>query len=201
MAQGKRRQWLNADDTTLIALWEQIGSVSLISRMMQRTTSSVQTRASRLGLPPRDEKRGRHRRRWDPQDDVVLDELLVSERNSLGRINIHAIAAKTSRSIDAVVARIVTRHGEDTSILDAFELPALPDPSEEPRKTDTAPAPHVCGTGCACGGQPASPHRSKPKNTAGRKTCLRCGSSFYSKGNHNWICNSCKRSEDWNSDW
>jgi hypothetical protein len=187
MPQGKRRPWRDADNTRLIELWDVVASVSLIAIMMQRTPSSVQTQASRLSLPPRAEQRDKHRRRWTDEDDVQLDKLMDELRLADGRIPIQAVADRTGRSVDAVVARLLARHGEESDILSRLVAPPPP----------------------AAGARPAAPQRSdsastsenkNQKNKGKVKTCLKCRKPFWSSGNHNWVCITCKRSDDWDYD-
>lgn len=186
MPQGKRRPWRDGDNTTLIDLWDTVGSVALIAIMMHRTPSSVQTQASRLGLPPRAEQRDRHRRRWQPEDDLQLDRLLEDLRLPEG-IPIEAVAKRTGRSVDAVLARIISRHGEDADILSQLVAPPLPKISG-PSKAET--------------NGKADPRKKtiedKAQHKQGKvKKCLKCRKSFFSAGSHNWVCIPCKRSDDW----
>lgn len=71
---SKRRPWTEADNRRLMGYWDIVGSVALIAIILQRSPSSVQTQASRLGLPPRAEEKDRHRRRWADGDDEALDQ-------------------------------------------------------------------------------------------------------------------------------
>jgi hypothetical protein len=184
MSQGKRRPWRDSDNTALIAYWDVVRSVALIAIMMQRTQSSVQTQASRLNLPPRTEERGRHRRRWMDDDDAHLDGLIGSLRQPDGRIPIQQVADGMGRSVDAVVARLVGRHGEDSDLLDLLVAPPLPQDGQ-----------------AVAGAAPAGPARAAAPADPARKgktrRCLKCEKSFWSEGNHNWVCVNCKRSDDW----
>ena len=53
-----RRPWTDDDKKMLIVYWETIGSVSVISILLERPEGSVQTEASRINLPRRTEDRG-----------------------------------------------------------------------------------------------------------------------------------------------
>ena len=181
MSQGKRRPWLDSDNTTLISLWDVVGSVALIAIMMERTPSSVQTQASRLGLPQRAEERDRHRRRWVHGDDDYLDIVVVELTLRDGKIPIHQVADRMGRSVDAIVARLISRHGEDSDIMSRLMAP----------KPKIKPVEDVIKLTV----------QSKMQGKEGKqKKCLKCRDNFWSPGNHIWVCKGCKRSEDWSVD-
>ena len=181
MAQGKRCPWHDADDKTLIRLWDPVGSVALIAVMLKRSRSSVQTRASRLNLPPRAEESDRHRRRWMDGDDAKLDALAAELTLPDGTIPIQQLAERMGRSVDAVVARLEARHGEESDVMARLVAPPVPE--------EVAPAP---------GAQPGPDRNGSKKGKV--KQCLKCRKSFWSEGSHNWICVTCKRSDDWDYD-
>lgn len=188
MPQGKRRPWFDGDNTALIALWDVVGSVALISIMLHRSRSSVQTQASRLGLPPRSEESDRHRRRWMDGDDEKLENLIIELARPEG-IPIQVLAEKMARSVDAVVARIEARYGEDSDVIARLVAPPTP----------TLPAAGTKPNLVNIGDNALDPSNSK-KNPGKVKNCLKCRKNFFSNGNHNWICITCKRSDDWDYD-
>lgn len=174
MNPGQRRPWLDTENARLIELWFAVGSVTLIALMMDRTPSSVQTRASRLNLPARSEGKDRHRRRWDEAGDAELDAALAAFERADGMIPIVDVAARAGRSVDAVVERLLARMGKDSGILGRLVVP--------PRREVSIPVRE--------GGA-----------KAGTKRCLKCRGSFWSQGNHNWVCDDCKRpGSDWDFD-
>src|SRR3546814_17295719 len=65
---SKRRPWSDEGKRQLIEYWDSVRSTVLISLMLDRSPSSIQTQASRLGLPRRSEASDRHRRRWTRRD-------------------------------------------------------------------------------------------------------------------------------------
>jgi hypothetical protein len=183
MPQGKRRPWRDADNTSLIALWDEVGSVALIAIMLKRSRSSVQTQASRLTLPPRNEDSQLHRRRWLEGDDDKLEELLVELARADGSIPIQDLALRMGRSVDAVVARIEARHGEESEVMGrlvAPPTPALPAPGVSPSLTKVG--------------------NNKDKNANKVRECLKCRRHFVSGGFHNRVCSGCKRLDDWDYD-
>jgi hypothetical protein len=164
-----------------MGLWDSIGSVALIAIMMERSSSSVQTQASRLGLPPRAEEKDRHRRRWAEGDDEILEEVVNELTRPDGRIPIKEVAIRMGRSVDAIVVRLESLYGEDSSILSRLEVPPPPEVLEPPKpRIKTLPG--------------------KRDSGEGTKKCLRCSKEFWSEGRHNWICVTCKRSDDWSFD-
>ena len=175
--QSKRRTWSADDNKALMGLWDTIGSVMLIALMMERSASSIQTQASRLGLPPRAEEKDRHRRRWSDDDDDVLTEQERIHTDETGKIDVKAISVSMGRSIDAILGRLEAMYGEDSDILTRIIVP-----SDIPPAADNAPLAF----------RGAKPGENKKK-------CLRCRKEFWSEGKHNWICVPCKRSEDFAS--
>lgn len=183
MPQGKRRPWMHADNRMLMALWDAVGSVALIAIMMGRTRSSVQTQASRLGLPPREEDRDRHRRRWLDGDDARLDGLIAELTAADGKVPIQDVAGRMGRSVDAIVARLENRFGEESDLLSRLAAPTPPVSPEPP-----APRPPLAGMS------------QDPRRAGKVKKCLKCRKDFWSEGAHNWVCVTCKRSDDWDFD-
>lgn len=185
MPQGKRRPWLHADNRMLMALWDSVGSVALIAVMMGRSRSSVQTQASRLGLPPREEDRDRHRRRWMDGDDARLDDLIVELTWADGKVPIQEVAGRMGRSVDAIVARLESRYGEESDLLSRLVAPPPPI-SPEP------PPPRLATKGVGQDGT---------RGGSGKvRQCLKCRKDFWSEGAHNRVCITCKRSDDWDFD-
>lgn len=194
MPQGKRLTWSDEDDVALIALWGSVGSVALIAIMLRRSRSSVQTRASRLGLPPRQEESDRHRRRWMDGDDAKLDGLLLSLARADGSIPIQQLAESMGRSVDAVVARIEIRHGDESDVMDRLSAPAMPSAPEKPKD--------VFDLRSFQSGEllPEQVRVTTVKTGSGPRKCLKCRKTFFSDGNFNRICSTCKRSDDWDND-
>ncbi|MXX88296.1 MAG: hypothetical protein F4213_08525 [Boseongicola sp. SB0677_bin_26] len=73
----RRKSWTEDEVGTLIELWIEGQSVDDISCRLQRTSMSVQVKASRLNLPPRDATRGRLKARVRPC--LVCSTLFFSE--------------------------------------------------------------------------------------------------------------------------
>ena len=173
--QSKRRPWSGEDNKVLMGLWDTIGSVILIALMMDRSASSIQTQASRLGLPARAEEKDKHRRRWSDDDDGVLEVLTQEHTSADGQIDVKSIALGMGRSIDAVITRLEALQGENSGILDRILIP--------PHEVFAEDAP------------PLQFRTAKPGEK--EKKCMRCRKMFWSEGSFNWVCVPCKRSEDW----
>ncbi len=112
-----RRQWTTEENQRLIDLWHSTGSIALISLLMDRNAASIQTQASRINLPQRNEDGMNHRRRWSTDDEVRLFEII----DSLERIDIKAVARQFDRSTDAIVSKIVDRYGKNSPILSRID--------------------------------------------------------------------------------
>jgi hypothetical protein len=105
----EREPWTDADTQNLITCWYNNDPVLLISIKLKRTPSSIQTQASRKGLPSRKIDNQRHRKRWTPAEDTILDQIVYQKS---GFTALQSYASSRSRTLDAVVSRIMHRHGQ-----------------------------------------------------------------------------------------
>lgn len=178
-----RREWNDLDNQRLIDLWRKTGSIILISLLMERTVPSVQTQASRIGLPQRNESRDNHRRRWRQVDDERLNQTIASLTDQDGMIPIEHVSEKMGRSVDAVVARLVTLHGTQSEIV---------------RRLKVDDTPVAIGAAAV----PSMPKTAAPtRNGEGPRDCLRCRKSFWSEGRHNRVCGPCRQLNNEEIDW
>lgn len=192
-----RRPWTDAENKILIRRWDSVGSIVLISILLERSPSSVQTHASRLGLPRRREQGSNHRRRWTRDDERTLQELVAAEEAKGNRIPITSFARKMNRSVDALAARLIERYGEQ-ELLSRIILPDEDGPSGAVNGTSAAEA-DVQGDGFQ-GSTVREARKTNPK--AKMRKCLCCTKSFWSEGPQVRICNPCKKThEDYNWDW
>jgi len=174
MAELIRRPWTDADDRSLIDLWPRVGSIVLIALALQRSSSSVQTRASRLGLPRRLEGNDRHRRKWTSEDIKNLDKAFDKRVQEDGSIPISEIADDVGRSIDAVAARLSAMLGGAEELFtkivvdQATYLPA--NKSNDKKIIDT-------------------------RKLEKRRPWLTYRRNFCSTGAHNRLCMSCKSAD------
>ena len=182
--QGRRHPWSAADIATLVDLWERVGSNALIGIIMRRTTSSIQTKASRIGLPERGLTDPNHHRRWSAADDSMLDVAMNANRRQDGLLPIMAVAGSVGRSVDVVLARLTARHGEGADILQRLHVDiediavaARSEPAKQPE-----PKKMVSASSSSADGK--------------QRNCLRCGKPFWSWGSGNRICGTCSRSHD-----
>lgn len=178
MADLRRRPWTDADNRKLIDLWPRVGSIILIAIDLERSSSSVQTQASRLGLPRRAEGNERHRRKWTPEDLQDL-ELSVAKRTKFnGEIPICKIADDIGRSIDAVGSKLAETMGGEEELFALIDLSDIKVHSLITKKVDKDVDPRKVGK---------------------KRPCLCCRKIFWSEGAHNRLCSSCKAGEG--SDW
>lgn len=89
---GSGFAWTSRDDAQLRELWLQGELIEDIAAQLKRTPSSIQTRARRLGLPPR-------RDVWTAEQDALLTELWTSG------VRRRDIAARIGRPEPSVRAR------------------------------------------------------------------------------------------------
>lgn len=184
-----RLPWQDDENKKLILLWERINSVYMVAIIMKRSMSSVQTQASRLGLPPRRDISTHSRRRWTEEEDVALVDA-VNKSETSGEFDIQAVADKLDRSVDAVFSRIESLVPNAGDIRERIYISSvLGDISLESYVGLNAPP-------------SPSPKRGKISELIGEsrgkvRKCLQCEKDFWSEGAHNRVCTRCKRSEDW----
>lgn len=184
MADLKRRPWTDADNRALIGLWPRIGSIVLIALELGRSSSSVQTQASRLGLPRRLEGNDRHRRRWTESDVAALDASIAKRQRQDKKIPINEISDDIGRSIDAVVAKMAEMNGGESEIFDKL-IVTRQHPAVTPMK-----------------GQLGADATIDPRKVGKMRPCMTCSRTFWSEGAWNRRCSSCKSAEsDTNWDW
>ena len=172
---GPRKEWTRDDDKLLLGLWDIVQSVYLIAIIMKRTRSSIQTRASRLNLPTREDKITKHRRRWKKEDEQILEKHIISlMKKNNNQLPIVELSKITGRSIDALAHKIEILYGRESIYFQNLTAP-IPDVDKIKKKEPVI----------------------KRKGNGKIKTCLKCRKQFWSEGNHNWICSNCKRSDEW----
>lgn len=154
-----------------------MGSIVLIALQMERSTSSVQTQASRVGLPRRKEGNDRHRRKWNEEDNQELESALEKHTDDEGRILIIEIADSIGRSIDAVAIKLTDMFGSEEALFDMIHVSKMPDFVAD---------------------KSADP--IDRRKVAKQRKCLTCQKNFWSEGAHNRMCGTCKKSEE-GSEW
>ena len=186
MTQVQRKPWSSDETERLIHTWDEIGSIVVISILLGRSQSSVQTQASRIALPRRSEHLQRHRRRWSRSEERQLEVSLQDNTTGSGRIDIYSIATDLNRSVDAIAAKLQERFGSEAELAEKIDIPDevrdIMDRALE-QKADTKPYAER-GT-----------IKDNRYNERMRK-CLTCQSPFWSEGAHNRICDRCKRLHD-----
>lgn len=176
-----RRDWEDAHIQALLDMWPRVMSIVLIALELGRSTSSVQTMASRKNLPRRTEGNERHRRKWTPEDVTHLKDSLAANTDEEGRVLICEIAEDMGRSIDAVAAKLteLEEFGSEKALFSRIKV----------TKRNFAPA------------SVQKPGAGTDSRKQGKKRpCLCCGKIFWSEGAHNRLCQSCKKDEG-GSDW
>jgi len=175
-----RRDWSESEKRRLIHYWDSLGSIFLIALLLDRPEGSVQTEASRLNLPRRAEDKGRHRKKWTPEEHEELRAAARECRTTDGRILIMDVADRVGRSVDAVASRLSEDFENRRSLRESIYVPEAV--LERMAAAKPAPAPG------------ADPRRlSKVRN------CMTCEKLFFSEGAHNRICPRCKEGDE--SDW
>jgi hypothetical protein len=184
MISVKRKTWTKDETGRLISLWDEIASITVLSILMERSTSSIQTQASRIGLPRRSEHLKRHRRRWSRSEEKLFERSFEDAKYPDGRIDIYEIASDLNRSVDAVAAKIQEKFTDEPTML---SLLVIPDEIKEKIKIAS--------------------QENKKENKVYKKRgeikdlryyeimrdCLSCRNPFWSEGAHNRVCDQCKK--------
>jgi hypothetical protein len=185
MGDFSRRPWEPEDEQKLLDLWNRVMSITLIALELRRTTSSVQTMASRKGCLRRTEGNERHRRKWMPEDIQALEDSLVKNTDRDGYVLICEIADEVGRSIDAVATRLIDfpQFGSEEALFEVIKVT---------RKSfgTTAPSRYR-----------ATSVNAWPTPDGGQKMpCMTCAKIFYSDSKATRMCSNCKKDEG-GSDW
>lgn len=98
------KDWTKKEASMLIRLWIKTESILMVSILMDRTPSSIQTRALRLELPSR-ELEDSYRRRWTKEEDDYLFSTIKK-----GNVDIFELSKEVKRTVDAIITRIMTKH-------------------------------------------------------------------------------------------
>lgn len=180
-----RQPWSEEDKRLLIEYWPTLGSIVLISILLDRPEGSVQTEASRRNLPRRVEEKGRHRKKWTESEEADLKSAIDIFRTPDGRIKIIDVANMTGRSIDAVASRILKDYSSREEMRAALYIPS--DIEEIKRQTAK---------------QDGGIHQpvTDPRKVKKMRNCMTCSGPFHSDGAHNRICPRCKADSD-SYDW
>ena len=188
MSSINRKPWTNEETEALIRAWDDIGSIILLSILLGRSTSSVQTQASRISLPRRNEKTQRHRRRWSRVEERMLQRTLEDYTTEHGRVRIYDVAKVLNRSVDAIAAKLIDKYGSEEDLIKNIEIPPHIQEKLDSAFTDETDR-----------NDQAYAQRGEIKDTrtnAKRRNCLTCQTPFWSEGAHNRICDKCKRAHE-----
>ncbi len=186
MSEFRRRKWQDSDTRALIDMWPRVGSIVLIALELKRSTSSVQTQASRTGLPRRIENNEKHRRKWEAEHIVALRNALKENTTAEGEVLICEIAEQMKRSIDAIAAKLAESDffGDEEKLFEKIKV----------TKTFIASATTAAAAAVAtmsCDEVKTSDRRQQAMD----RKCMKCKKSFWSEWAGNRRCNACKKTE------
>lgn len=176
-----RISWGEEDTKKLISLWGRTGSVYIIAILLNRSMSSIQTQASRLNLPQRQEEPGHQRRRWTQEEDDYLIEIT---NQKTGHIDVPEIAKKLKRGVDATFSRLEKFAQDAAALRRRIYVPSVINTISIDAYLPNRGNLDTSGV--------------VPKNNDEKmRNCLDCGKPFWSEGKHNKICSNCKRRDDY----
>lgn len=186
MTQIQRKPWKPEETERLIKTWDEIGSIVVISILLGRSQSSVQTQASRIALPRRSEQLQRHRRRWSRSEERQLEASLKANTTGRGMIDIYSIAEDLNRSVDAIAAKLQDSFASEAELAEKIDIPDhIQEIMDRALDKDKKAQPYT--------------ERGTIKDTRYKermRNCLTCENPFWSEGAHNRICDRCKKQHD-----
>lgn len=183
------KPWGDEEREALVRYWTGTHSIQLTAIMMGRTTSAIQTAASRFNLPKRELDDDSHRRPWNGVDEANWLRAKKTLATPEGRLPVHHLAVHLKRSVDSVVVRLLKDVDQDR---EAF-LSLIVIPDNDIKLKEFAETIRAL--------KPAADDGFKAEVVDQRKVgkmrkCLSCERNFWSQGAHNRICNRCKGGGD-----
>ena len=163
------RPWTVSERSELIRLWPLVPSNALIAIEMNRSISSVQSQANRIGLPRRNNKTEKTYARWTHCESVKLEQSLATHTDAEKKIHIVKIADEVNRSIDTVISKLIEIFGSEKEVLSRCHAPL-----------DLKL------------GQKQKAKFFDDRESAKPRKCLTCQRQFWSEGAYNRICAPCK---------
>ena len=180
------KTWGDREREQLVRYWCATRSIILTAAVLGRSTSAIQTAASRFNLPKRPLSDDTHRRAWNASDEAKWQQAKRDLTGRDGRLPLDKTAVRLHRSVDAVANRLMQEVGGDqTLFLRRIVVPALEDLGEfeetlrdidEPPKEETVETVDI-------------------RKLGKMRKCLSCTRPFWSHSAGNRICNRCKSSE------
>lgn len=175
------KPWDNRERDLLIRYWQATNSIVLTAVLLGRTTSAIQTAASRFNLPKRILDDDTHRRPWSALDEVNWLKAKRDLTRKDGRIPLDQAAVKLQRSVDSVANRLLKEVDNDYSMfLERIVVPAL-------EELDSFEA-----TLRGISDRPFKAEAIDPRKVSKMRKCLSCEKPFWSHDCGNRICNKCK---------
>ncbi|MGY3582377.1 hypothetical protein ACVIGB_000699 [Bradyrhizobium sp. USDA 4341] len=179
------KTWGDQEREHLVRYWCATRSIILTAAVLGRSTSAIQTAASRFNLPKRPLSDETHRRAWNSDDEAKWQKAKRDLTRRDGRLPLDKTAVRLHRSVDVVANRLMQEVGGDhTLFLRRIVVPQieeLPQFEETLRGVDEPPK---------------AEEVSDARNLGKMRKCLSCTRPFWSHSAGNRICNKCKSSSD-----
>lgn len=178
------KSWGDQEREQLVRYWCATRSIILTAAVLGRSTSAIQTAASRFNLPKRALTDETHRKAWNADDEANWQQAKRQLTRRDGRIPLDKTAVRLRRSVDVVANRLMQEVGGDqTLFLRRIVIPLMEDLTafeETLTELDNAPK-------CE--------EAVDSRNLGKMRKCLSCTRPFWSHSAGNRICNRCKGSD------
>lgn len=169
MYESINRPWIEPERRRLIRLWPLVPSCALIAIELNRSMRSVQSQASRMGLPRRNNEIEKSRAQWTISEFIKLAHCLTNHIDADNKIHIVNVANEMNRSVDKVIGKLIKFVGDEKKVLSLLYSPL-----------NMHPADRLKAKFC------------DDRKLAKARKCLTCQKQFWSIGSHNKICEPCK---------
>lgn len=186
------KPWDNRERDLLIRYWQATNSIVLTAMLLGRTTSAIQTAASRFNLPKRTLDDDSHRRPWSGLDEANWLRAKRDLTRKDGRLPLDKAAVKLQRSVDSVANRLLREVDNDAARFLARIV--APDP-EDAGQIDSF-LDSFAATLRSIGDRPIKAEAVDPRKVSKMRKCLSCEKPFWSHDCGNRICNKCKDNPD-----
>lgn len=178
------KAWGDQEREHLVRYWCATRSIILTAALLGRSTSAIQTAASRFNLPKRVLSDESHRRAWNASDEAKWQKAKRTLTNREGRLPLDQVAVRMHRSVDVLANRLMQEVGGNHELfLRRIVIPSIDDLDRfaNTLKSLDAQSP------------PATEDQPTDTRNLGRiRKCLSCELPFWSHSAGNRICNKCK---------
>lgn len=166
----KADDWTDEEIRKLIRLWHAINSPMLIGFILGRSTSSIQTRAIKAGLPKRNLPEG-IKKKWGSSDRETISSFILNKIKNNEKIDIVSYSRSVLRTPDSILNLM---HIEYNCSYEQIKSIITFDNLDNILNT---PSPKI--------------------KSASERICIKCSRPFWSEWSGNRLCCLCTSTDEW----